>query len=92
MVNLDALQQFALDHQQELLNDAARRRLVNASRSAADNTARRPLRARLASGLRRAADRIEPLASPSRVGVLRAVAHREITIDQALRLLEVNGR
>ena len=91
MVNLDALQSFARDHQQELLKEAAERRLINANRLARHDRAMRPLRARLAARLRRAADRLEPVASPSRVGVLRAVAHREISVDQALRLLQING-
>lgn len=89
MVNLDALQRYTVDHQRELLDAASRRRLLNQSRR--PTSMRPPLRARMAAGLRRVADRLEPVASPSRVGVLRAVAHREISIDQALRLLEVNG-
>jgi len=43
--------------------------------------------------LRRMADRLEPVADRPQVAMLRAVAHREISVDQALRLLEAsNGR
>lgn len=65
MVDLDALHRFALDHQRDLLNDAARRRLINRSGSRAHRAPTKPFRARIAAGLRRAADRIEPVTSPS---------------------------
>ena len=88
MVNIDALERYTFDHQRQRLDEAARWRLISGS-------AGRPLakvpssswRARVATMLRHAADRLEPAATAPRVGVLRAVAHREITVDQGLRLL-----
>ena len=46
----------------------------------------------VASRLRHNADRIEPGPSTPRVALLRAVAHRELTIDQALLLLSSEVR
>jgi len=94
MLNLDAMYNPALDRQQQLLNEAARIGLV---RSGSREDARatlvpRPWRATCAAILRRVADRLEPAAARPQVRVLRAVAHREISVDQALRLLDsANG-
>ena len=89
MVNLDAQQRYAGDHQRQLIEEAARRRLVNNGSVALRVPTQRSLswRARLATMLRRAADRLEPVAAQRRVGVLRAVAHREISVDQGMLLL-----
>jgi hypothetical protein len=92
MVNLDAMQRYTLDHQRELLDEAARRRLIYGSAAPpATRSPARSLRGRVATVLRHTADRLEPAPSLPRVGVLRAVAHREISVDQAMRLLEANG-
>lgn len=92
MTNLDAICQQTFDHHQELLADAARRRLVrNRSQAAATHVPTRSWRVGLATWLRRAADRLEPVADPPQVAMLRAVAHREISVDQALRLLDTGN-
>lgn len=93
MVNIDALERYTLDHQQQLLDEAARWRLIN-SGSDPRSRPKAPapsLRRRVATMLRHTADRLEPVAAEPRLGVLRAVAHREISVDQGLRLLEANG-
>ncbi|HEY9288712.1 MAG TPA: hypothetical protein VIT43_11895 [Candidatus Dormibacteraeota bacterium] len=46
----------------------------------------RLLRGWAALRLRRMADRLEPSVQPQ-VGLLRALAHHELDVDQALRLL-----
>ena len=94
MVNLDAQQRYASDHQLQLLDEAARQRLVN-NGPAVQSVPKGPSpawRRRLAITLRNTADRLEPAASQPRVGVLRAVAHREISVDQALLLLARENR
>ncbi|HET9849691.1 MAG TPA: hypothetical protein VFR68_14180 [Candidatus Dormibacteraeota bacterium] len=90
MVNLDAMQRYSFDYQQARLDEAARWRLLESG--SAPRTALRPSwRRRAATALRRTADRLEPAPAAPRVGLLRALAHREISVDQALRLLEANG-
>lgn len=93
MVNIDALERYTLDHQQQLLDEAARWRLIN-SGSVPRSVPKAPapsLRGRVATMLRRTAHRLEPAVAEPRLGVLRAVAHREISVDQGLRLLEANS-
>ena len=93
MVNIDALERYTFDHQQQLLDEAARWRLIN-SGPATRSLPKAPapsLRRRVATMLRHTADRLEPVAAEPRLGVLQAVAHREIRVDQGLRLLEANG-
>jgi len=94
MTNLDAMCQQTFDRHQHLIADAARRRLRSSAHQGPDNPATaRQWRVRIAILLRRMADRLEPVADRPQVAMLRAVAHREITVDQALRLLEAsNGR
>jgi len=93
MTNLDAMCQQAFDRHQHLIADAARRRLL--SSGLRDRRTKLPptrrLRLTLAAWLRGAADRLEPAADRPQVAMLRAVAHREISIDQALRLLEASN-
>jgi hypothetical protein len=92
MINLDALCQQTFDRHHELLNQAARRRLLsNRSTESVTRASARPWRVVVASWLRRTADRLEPLADRPQVAVLRAVAHREITVDQALTLLDAGN-
>ena len=90
MVNLDAMQRYAFDYQQARLDEAARWRLLE-SGPAPRNAPRPSWRGRAATRLRRTADWLEPAPAAPRVSLLRAVAHREISVDQALRLLEANG-
>ena len=92
MTNLDAMCQQTFDRHQELLAEAARRRLRSSGRQAqATPTPARPWRVAVATWLRSMADRLEPVADRPQVAMLRAVAHREISVDQALRLLDGNG-
>ena len=89
MTNLGAMCRQTFDHHQQLLAEAARRRLVSSSsRGLATDVAVRPWRVAVATWLRRTADRLEPAADRHRVAMLRAVAHREISVDQALTLLD----
>jgi hypothetical protein len=93
MTNLDAMCQQTFDRHQQLLAQAARRRLLSTGRQGHANIApARPWRATVATWLRRTADRLEPVADRPRVAMLRAVAHREISVDQALRLLDGSNR
>ncbi len=89
MTNLDAMCRQMLDHHHELLAEAARRRLLsgNVPVPPATNSATRSWRVTVAAWLRRIADRLEPAADRPGVAMLRAVAHREISVDQALTLL-----
>ena len=89
MTNLDAMCRYTFDRHQQLLAEAARRRLLS-DRSTASFRHRlaRPWRAVVAGWLRRAADRLEPVTDRPQVAMLRAVAHREISVDQGLRLLD----
>ena len=89
MTNIDAMCQQTFDRHRELLAEAARRHLLSSGRDRPANTApARRLRLRLAAWLRRAADRLDPAPDQPKVAMLRAVAHREISVDQALRLLD----
>jgi hypothetical protein len=91
MNNFDAMRQQTFDHQQELLAEAARRRLVSSARRGrvSNQAPARPVRVGIAAWLRRTADRLEPVADQRpQVAMLRAVAHREISVDQALRWLD----
>ena len=90
MVNLDALQRDSFDYQQARLDEAARWRLLECG-SADRRAPRLSWRRRAATTLRRTADWLEPAPAAPRVGLLRAVAHREISVEQALRLLDANG-
>jgi hypothetical protein len=88
MTNLDAFSQQTFDRHQQLLAQAARRRLVSSGlQGHATSAPVRPWRVAVATWLRRMADRVEPVADRPQVAMLRAVAHREISVDQALRLL-----
>jgi hypothetical protein len=86
-MNLDLLCENTFSHQHELLHEASRRRML---RTAAIPMPERR-RSRLAFLLRRLADWLEPTAVQPRVGLLRAVAHHEIDVEQAMRLLNSNG-
>jgi hypothetical protein len=89
MTNLDAMCQQTFDRHQQLLDQAARRRLlVKGVRGPAVQAPTRTFRVAVAAWLRRTADRLEPAADRPQVAMLRAVAHREISVDQALRLLD----
>ena len=90
MTNLDAMCQQMFDRHQQILADAARRRLVssNVRRTPARRAPARPWRIAVAAWLRRTADWLEPETDRPQVAMLRAVAHREISVDQALRLLD----
>ena len=85
MIESNWLYEAAQTHQQQLIDEAARDRRIGAS----DHPRAAGLiglRGWAALRLRRMADRLEPVAVPE-VGVLRAVAHDELDIDQALWLL-----
>jgi hypothetical protein len=89
MTNLDAMCQQTFDRHQQLLAQAARRRLTSSGLRGHTTTApARPWRGLVAGWLRSIADRLEPAADRPQVAMLRAVAHREISLDQALRLLD----
>jgi hypothetical protein len=89
MTNLDAMCRYTLDRHHELLVVAARRRLLsNGSFAPRRHRFARPWRFVVARWLRAAADRLEPVADRPQVAMLRAVSHREISVDQALRLLD----
>jgi hypothetical protein len=89
MTNLEAMCQQTFDRHQQLLAEAARRRLLSSGRQGHTTGApARPWRAVVAGWLRSTADRLEPVADRPQVAMLRAVAHREISVDQALRLLD----
>jgi hypothetical protein len=89
LTNLDAMCQQTFDRHQQLLDQAGRRRLLsNSVGEPATQAPARPLRVAVAAWLRRTADRLEPPTNRPQVAMLRAVAHREISVDQALRLLD----
>ncbi|TMC65723.1 MAG: hypothetical protein E6J16_03280 [Chloroflexota bacterium] len=89
MTNLDAMCRQTFDRHQERLAEAARRRLVSSrSEDFVTHASARPWRVAVAGWLRSIADRLEPMAERPQVAMLRAVAHREISVDQALRLLD----
>jgi hypothetical protein len=79
------LWQAAQSHQAELMDEAARYHRLGDG-----DAARLPVssgwRRWTALRLRRIADRLEPSVQPQ-LGVLRAVAHHEVDVEQALRLL-----
>ena len=92
MINLEAMCEQTFDRHQQLIADAARRRQVSSALQGPDNPATAwQWRVRIAILLRHMADRLEPVADRPQVAMLRAVAHREISVDQALRLLEANN-
>lgn len=86
-MNLDLMCEHTFDDQRALIAEAARRRLGRSS--APRSTARTRWRAGLALQLRRVADRLEPQPPARQLGVLRAVAHREIDVEQALVLFRL---
>jgi len=89
MTNLDAMCRQTFDRHQQLLAEAARRRLLSSGVQGHTTTPpARPWRAVVAGWLRSMADRLEPVADRPQVAMLRAVAHREISVDQAMRLLD----
>jgi hypothetical protein len=90
MNNFDAMRQQTYDHQQQLLAEAAQRRLLSSDARGRhrNHPPARPLRVAVAAWLRRMADRLEPVADRPRVAMLRALAHREISVDQALSWLD----
>jgi len=89
MTNLDAMCQQTFDRHQQLLAQAARRRLMSSGlQGHATSAPMRPWRVMVATWLRRVADWLEPVADRPQVAMLRAVAPREISVDQALRLLD----
>ncbi|HEY8736520.1 MAG TPA: hypothetical protein VIO62_05700 [Candidatus Dormibacteraeota bacterium] len=88
-MDLDALCRQARDHHLELLAEAARERLR--SRPRPTRPAATSFRRLLAIALRRWADRLEPSMATS-TGPLRALAHREIDVDQAMLLLDYDDR
>src|SRR5207245_10692666 len=93
MTNLDAMCQQTFDRHKHLIADAARRRLLSRALQMPDNPApARHWRVTIANLLRRVADRLEPMADRPQVAVLRAGGHREVSADQALRLLEASHR
>jgi hypothetical protein len=94
MTNLDAFCQQTFDRHQQLLAQAARRRLVSSGlQGHATSAPVQPWRVMVATRLRRAADWLEPVGERPQVAMLRAVAHRAISVDQALRLLDgANGQ
>ena len=85
MIDADALCRQTRDHQRDLVDQASRTWLV----APADRPAGVTARWRLAHGLRRWADRLEPGWDGASIGTLRALAHGEIDVDQALLLLDL---
>jgi hypothetical protein len=72
MTNLDAMCEQTLDRHQQILAEAARRRLLSSSVQgrATDGTGRR-WRVAVAAWLRRTADQLEPVADRPQVAMLR---------------------
>jgi hypothetical protein len=94
MIDLNGICRQSLDLHEERLASAARRRVLAelSSPVAEPGSNRRPLRTQLAMTLRKLAEHLEPVPSQPRLALLRAVAHREISVDQALDLLQsANG-
>jgi|SRR5919201_546720 hypothetical protein len=93
MIDLNGICRQSLDLHAERLSGAARHRMLAGLTSPAEpGSNRRSWRTQLAMMLRQVADQLEPAPSQPRVALLRAVAHREISVDQALGLLpSVNG-
>jgi len=72
MTNIDAMCQQMFDRHQQLLAEAAHRRLrSSASQASATQATSRPLRVVVAAWLRRTADRLEPVADRPQVAMLR---------------------
>jgi hypothetical protein len=72
MTNIDAMCQQMFDRHQQLLAEAARRRLLSsASQASATQATSQPLRVAVAAWLRRTADRLEPVADRPQVAMLR---------------------
>lgn len=91
-MDLEFLCQTSFAHHQRLIDEAARRRLRLSGRRESPASAWPLLRSRLATWLRGIADRVEPAPQHPQVRLLRAVAHHELDVDQALRLLApLNG-
>ncbi len=90
MIDLDAMTRNTFEHQRRLLDEAGRRRLRAGASTSLDRhrSPGRAVRTQLAGVLRRTADRLEPAEPQPRIALLRAVAHRELTVDQALTLLD----
>ena len=88
-MDLDAMCQQALDQHRQRLEGAARRRLLNGRGQVTLSAA--SVRWAMARILRRLADRLEPAADRRFIGLMRAVAHREIDVDQALHLLDLSN-
>ena len=74
-MNAEMAYREAVDHQRALLGEADRYRLVA-----------RPISSRLATTLRKLADRLEP-SYDRRIPLLRALARGDISVEQAWRLL-----
>ena len=79
------LWQAAQSHQQQLIDEAAQYHRLGEG-DAVRLPASSGLRSWTALRLRRIADRLEPSVQPQ-LGILRAVAHHELDVEQALRLL-----
>jgi hypothetical protein len=90
-MDLDWLCASTFAHQKELLDAAEKRRKAIAPGVAPALIGGRSLRYRLSSGIRRLADWLEPDAERPTVRLLRAVAHRELDVEQAMLLLSRNG-
>ena len=90
-MNLDLLCAATFAHQKELLDAAETRRMATVLTSAPAVSGGRSLRYRLSLGIRRFADWLEPVSEHPSVRLLRAVAHREVDVDQAMLLLSRNG-
>ena len=90
MTNLDAMCQLSFERHHQVLAEAARRRLLSGGLQEPATPGPGPTawRVTVAAWLRRTADRLEPAADHPQVAMLRAVAHREISVDEALRLLD----
>ncbi len=93
ITNLDAMCQLTFDRHHEILAQAARRRLLSSGlqERATPTGGRAAWRVTVAAWLRRSADRLEPVADNPQIAMLRAVAHREISVDQAMRLLDAGN-
>lgn len=91
-MDLDLICQHTLSRQRQMLDEAAQRRMISSAAATTPSSANRggTIRRGLALLLRRAADRLEPTPQ-HRLGVLRAVAHREIDVEQAIMLLNRKG-
>lgn len=92
-MDLELLCQNTLARQRELLDEAVRRRLLSGALTTGRRRVHQSGRMVVAAMLRKMADRLERPALTPQLGVLRAVGHREVDVEQGLWLLEdVNGR